>query len=108
MNRRSPRRRGSLDVSALFAPRGLEPLERRTLLCAVHTHFDPSESTDVPAGHVGPEGGAADIIWTNRGTGASTSDNFHVFGANADRARAVVDAVLLAFERMIGDFNYSN
>ena len=105
MNRRSPRRRGSLDVSTFFAPRGLEPLERRTLLCAVHTHNDPTESTDVPAGYVGPEGGAADIIWTNRG---QASDNFAVFGANATRAREVVDAVLIAFERMIGDFNYSN
>ncbi len=105
MNRRSPRRRGPLPVSALAAPRGFEPLESRTMLCAVHTYNDPSESTAIPAGYQGPEGGGADIIWTNRGL---ASDNFAVFGANAERARQVVDAVLVAFERMIGDFNYSN
>ena len=105
MNRRSPRRRGPLAVSPVLAPRGLERLEGRTLLCAVHTYHDPSESTAIPADYQGPEGGGADIIWTNRG---QTSDNFSVFGAQAETARNVVDAVLLAFERMIGDFNYSN
>src|SRR5688572_9131160 len=105
MNRRSPRRCGPLDVSALAAPRGLEPLERRTLLCAVHTYNDPTESTAVPPGHQSLAGGGADIIWTNRGL---ASDNFAVFGAQAAAARNVVDAVLVAFERMIGDFNYSN
>jgi hypothetical protein len=84
--------------------RAVEALERRTMLCAVHTYHDPAESTAVPDGYQGPDGGGADIIWTNRGT----TDNFGNFGAQAETARRVVDAVLVAFERMIGDFNYSN
>jgi hypothetical protein len=56
----------------------------------------------------GPEA-AADIIWNNRGSSVSDTDGFNsTFGANADLARGVVDAVIVAYERMIGLFNYSN
>jgi hypothetical protein len=106
MKRHSLRRRGSFNLSASSrAATRVEPLEGRTLLCLDHsltTYDDPF--TGVPEGYQGPEGGGADIIWVNRGT----TDNFGVFGANAERARGVVDAVLVAFERMIGDFNYSD
>lgn len=61
------------------------------------------------------EGGAADIIWTNRGglvaNGGNGGDGDRfgaTFGANAENARLVVDAVIRHFERMIGSFNYSN
>ncbi|MBC8106996.1 MAG: hypothetical protein H7Z14_10440 [Anaerolineae bacterium] len=49
---------------------------------------------------------AADIIWTNRGL---ATDNFAArFGTLAETARQVVDAVIVAYERMIGSFNYSS
>ena len=112
MKRHSLRRRGSFNLSAsLRAASRFEPLEGRTLLCAEHgftTYNDPNEFTGIPEGYAGPEGGAADIIWVNRETNGNNSDTFDVFGAQADTARAAVDAVLVAFERMIGDFNYSN
>ncbi len=54
----------------------------------------------------------ADIVWVNRGTataaGAGDTDLFGArFGTSAPLARAVVDAVIVAFERMVGSFNYS-
>ncbi len=47
------------------------------------------------------------IVWTNRGNAASDTDGFNaVFGANADTARAVVDAAILDWEGIIQSFNY--
>lgn len=43
------------------------------------------------------------INWTNRGDGLDSFDT--VFGANDDLARAVVDAALDAWERLITNFN---
>jgi Planctomycete extracellular len=46
------------------------------------------------------------FVWTNRG---QASDNFQsVFGANASAARAVVDAALTYWQRIITFFNYSD
>jgi hypothetical protein len=55
--------------------------------------------------------GDADIIWLNRATtttgGVGDTDAFGAsFGTSAPLARAVVDAVIVAYERMIGSFNY--
>src|SRR5439155_6428771 len=42
------------------------------------------------------------IVWTNRGL---ASDNFaSTFGGNRELARNVVDAALLSWQRVIGDF----
>jgi hypothetical protein len=50
----------------------------------------------------------ADIVWVNRGSATSDSDGFNSrFGAAAETARAVADAVIVAYERMIGSFNYA-
>ncbi len=43
------------------------------------------------------------IVWGNRG-----NDNFGVFGAYADRARAVVDQAIDTWRRAVVDFNYQN
>ncbi len=49
------------------------------------------------------------IVWTNRGGAVSDTDSFNaVFGANADTARAVVDAAILDWEGIIQSFNYLN
>jgi hypothetical protein len=46
----------------------------------------------------------ADIVWVNRGL---ASDNFTaIFGTFAGQARAVVDAVIVRYEQMIGSFDY--
>src|SRR3954465_11091763 len=46
------------------------------------------------------------ITWTNRGL---ASDNFtSTFGANAPAARAVVDAAVSWWQRIINNFNYSD
>ncbi len=87
--------------------RFVEPLEKRRLLCALHTHEAPVELRPDLVGTQttgGPEV-AGDIVWVNRGL---SSDGFSVFGAQAETARKVVDAVIVAFERMIGSFNYSD
>ena len=111
MKRQSLRRSGTYNPSASRrASTRVERLEGRTLLCVDHNVYDyndPNEFLGIPEGHQGPEGGGADIIWVNRNS-TTNPDNFNVFGANAERARQVVDAVLVAFERMIGDFNYSD
>jgi hypothetical protein len=54
----------------------------------------------------------ADIVWVNRATtttgGAGDTDSFGArFGTSAPLCRAVVDAVIASYERMIGSFNYS-
>src|SRR5207244_3266140 len=49
------------------------------------------------------------IQWTNRGSAMNDSDRFNaVFGANADVARADVDAALRAWQNVITSFNYSS
>jgi hypothetical protein len=49
------------------------------------------------------------INWTNRGTAGNDQDNFGaVFGGLANQARAVVDAVVTSWSRVITHFNYSN
>lgn len=83
-----------------------EPLERRTLMCLVHAaDFKELRPDLVGATAEGGPEVAADIVWVNRGL---ASDGFSVFGAQAENARRVVDAVIVAFERMIGSFNYSD
>ena len=44
---------------------------------------------------------AADIQWENRG-----SDNFEIYGAQANQARAIVDRAMLDWETAIGNFNF--
>src|SRR5262249_7599876 len=50
------------------------------------------------------------IVWDNRGvTSGPNNDRFNdVFGGNANLARNVVDAVLLDWQNIITNFNYSN
>ncbi|MGH7177477.1 MAG: hypothetical protein ACREJC_08870 [Tepidisphaeraceae bacterium] len=112
-SRRSSRSRASL-----------EQLEHRYLMCVLHTSTtEPVELApnlvEVSKRQVEEQNSEiqtvtasepADIVWVNRGSGSGTGgDRFgDVFGANADLARAVVDAVILSYERMIGSFNYSS
>jgi hypothetical protein len=91
------------------AGRMIEPLEARRLLCSFHIDHGPvvelrPDLIGVERGAA--EGGLADIVWVNRG---QASDGFAgVFGTNANTARAVVDAVIQAYEQMILSFNYSD
>ena len=91
-----------------------EPMERRLLLCMadeiienpmmIQPTYNWLKPTR-PTNRGGPEA-VADIVWTNRG---QSSDRFaSTFGANAAAARAVVDAVIAAWERVITNFNYSD
>ncbi len=50
------------------------------------------------------------IVWTNRGvTSGANNDHFNdVFGGLANQARAVIDADITYWERVIQNFNYSN
>src|SRR5262245_22722544 len=94
-----------------------EPLEQRTMLCALDIHDDPraiepayevfEESSSRTRG--GAQEANIDIIWVNRGvTSGINNDRFSdVFGANASAARQVVDAVIDAWERVISSFNYA-
>ncbi|MBC8109112.1 MAG: hypothetical protein H7Z14_21175 [Anaerolineae bacterium] len=93
----------------------IEPLETRRLLCSLHTPVDnPIElRPDLVGARASAVADPADIVWTNRGTataaGAGDTDLFGArFGTSAPLARAVVDAVIVAFERMVGSFNYSS
>jgi hypothetical protein len=116
----------------------LEPLEIRRLLCLAHAPIAPLQqgmtkggessgiAVDFDGSHIkelrpdlikanppGRSGPAADIVWLNRASattgGAADTDGFgSVFGANANVARAVVDAVITQYERMIGSFNYGD
>ena len=87
----------------------LETLERRLVMCAMHQAAPPVELRPDLVGQNTVAGGpeaTADIRWTNRG---QSSDGFTAtFGANAEPARRVMDAVIESFERMIGSFNYSD
>src|SRR5688572_21369229 len=101
----------------------VEPLERRTMLCAVGVDHDPGFIEQTPAiiaparaasttatAAGGPDGGQVDIIWVNENTTSGLNDNRFddVFGANANKAKAVVNAVIDAWERVITSFNYAN
>jgi hypothetical protein len=49
------------------------------------------------------------ILWINRGSASSDTDNFNVvFGSQADSARAVVDAALSSWQGIIQNFNYAD
>src|SRR3954470_9930761 len=87
----------------------LETLETRRLLCALH------EPADEPPVKLRPDlvgkqiqvNEPANIVWSNRATttagGAADTDGFGTtFGTLAPTARAVVDSVIVAFERMVG------
>ena len=120
-NCRHRRSRRNRDLAPAPQPLALEPLERRTMLCAADIHLDPpaidpvqiaaaAASRSGSTAEGGPDGGQIDIIWANRGvTSGANNDRFsEVFGANADAARAVVDAVIDSWERVIVSFNYAN
>ena len=96
--------------SAFRIVRAFEGLEPRRLLCALpHDAAAPHIEELVYNGPAPESSGPADIVWTNRGSSGNDSDRFNsVFGANADVARGVIDAVIAHFERMIGSFNYSD
>jgi hypothetical protein len=109
-----------------------EPLEGRVLMCYephgmsmpadVAPPMNPpltAQRASLPhAGNVtdgGTAGGTAsggaggtndfNIVWTNRG---QTNDNFAAtFGGNAGAARAVVDAVIQQYERIISSMNWT-
>src|SRR5689334_8931934 len=51
----------------------------------------------------------SNFVWTNRGTSSNDSDRFGaVFGTLANQARAVIDADLAYWSRVISNFNYIN
>ncbi len=92
-----------------------EELEDRRLLCGLSHEFliEPPQWSDsferqfVASGETEPGGGggpeAVGIVWTNRG---QTSDNFNAtFGNSANAARAVVDAAIDDWERVITNWN---
>ncbi len=101
----------------------IEQLEQRRMLCApgelvpqyVELRPDLVQAARKAAGLAkggkgtmapATAGPAADIIWVNRG---QSSDGFDsTFGTMAPTARAVVDAVITMYERMIGSFNYGD
>ena len=104
-----------------------ESLESRTLMCgaAIDYHppvIDPAEvaaaaersarsrSAERGGPDGGPDGAQIDIIWVNENITTGNNDNRFddVFGANADAAKAVVNAVIDAWERVIVSFNYAN
>ncbi len=89
-----------------------ESIERRLLMCALpHENLPPAPAFDWAVEQReaalldGPEGGpeATSIVWSNRG---QASDNFAAtFGTRANTARAVVDAALNHWERVITSWN---
>src|SRR4051794_32177978 len=105
----------------------IETLESRTMLCMYHEmlknpvvelrpdllqqalkHQKTALSKGMSPAPSLP-GPAADIVWVNRGSSTSDTDGFNAtFGTVAPTARAVVDAVISMYERMIGSFNYSD
>ncbi|CAN5365673.1 hypothetical protein BH09PLA1_BH09PLA1_05360 [soil metagenome] len=128
-------RRRSLSIPKLTSgpklnsasPGVFEHLEQRMMLCSDHMLAQqnvieiavpivsrpgakPAKGTVAAKGDGGgtvssvPD--AADIVWVNRGQASDAFDSR--FGTFAAQARAVVDAVIVAYERMIGSFNYSS
>ena len=121
MPRRNCRNRRNRDLALAGEPLALEPLERRTMMCAADIHFDPAafDTAQIVAAAArsgltlaegGPDGGQIDIIWVNENVTTGNDNNrfSDVFGANADAAKAVVNAVIDAWERVIVSFNYAN
>jgi hypothetical protein len=113
---------GARPVSRCPNATTFESLEARRLMCMSHgTPFHPPIHEDVAALSAKSGGGLnsapsandpADIVWVNRAStttgGPADTDGFgRVFGTTAPRARAVIDAVLVEYERMIGSFNYA-
>src|SRR4051795_12255240 len=48
------------------------------------------------------------IQWTDRGSAVSDTDHFNAtYGANANAARAIVDATIQAWSNVIANFNYA-
>ena len=85
----------------------VDSLEPRRLLCGLpHEFLDPaptfSPALERAASANSGSGDAVSIVWSNRGASDRFSD---VFGANANAARAVVDAVLADWGRAITSFN---
>src|SRR5215470_13328035 len=84
----------------------LEPLENRLLLSV-----DPlaAGATTVSADAAADVSGAHSIIvWDNRGSASTDSDNFTAtYGANATAARAIVDRAINDWEHIIVNFNYA-
>lgn len=105
---RSPALRGRAARAARRARSAVfDTLEPRRLLCALPHGQQVEELTF--EGNAAASSGPADIVWTNRGSPTNDVDRFNsVFGANAENARRVIDAVIAHFERMIGSFNYSD
>jgi hypothetical protein len=111
INSRRTRRYGVRSV--LHA--AFETMERRQLLCGIPHELlaappafdwaiEASETARLQA-EAGPDGGpeATSIVWTNRGL---ASDGFAAtFGTSAGAARAVVDAALNHWERVITSWN---
>lgn len=89
----------------------IESLEGRRMLCAL-SHFSPGVITQDAALEAhraetnfyeelpSDAAGAFQINWTNRG-----ADNFGVFGARAEDARGIVDAVFNMWENIIVDMH---
>ncbi len=109
------RRRGFVSsFKSRPSSRPFESLESRTLMCLEHAmgqSFAPIEERPdlVNVRASGDANDPADIVWVNRGSATSDTDGFNAkFGAAAATARAVVDAVIVAYERMIVSFNYAS
>ena len=109
---RTLRRAGALRPSTRTS---MELLETRRLMCVLHMQEQPPIELrpDLVGTRTSAVGEPADITWVNRGTATAAgapgdTDLFGArFGTSAPLARAVVDAVIVAFERMVGSFNYS-
>jgi hypothetical protein len=119
MSRSSRTRHGSRTLS-LF-----EHLETRRLLSKGAPTFGrldliPSKPVELAPETIDPATGLsrpnrvldpADIVWVNRANtttgGTGDTDGFGArYGTSAPLCRAVVDAVIVAYERMIGSFDY--
>jgi hypothetical protein len=74
----------------------------------LHSTTEPFTATADRSASEGNE--AASIVWVNRGISAGANDDrfSSVFGGNANAARAVMDAAIEQWRRVIGDFNYSD
>ena len=105
---RSHRSRRTRTHSPSSVNLGIDALEPRRLLCALHLHEKPVElRPDLVGVNAPPDGGAPAVInWVNRG---QANDRFGaVFGAGAAAARSVVDRVIIDYMQMIESFNYSD
>jgi hypothetical protein len=80
----------------------LEPLENRLLLSA-----DPLGVTATVTGVDQVIPGPSTIVWANRGQASDNFDAAFGAGAPADAARAVVDAAIDAWNRVVVNFNHA-